>query len=210
VLEIPPARAGVPQIEISFQIDDDGILHVFTSEKFSGVNKTVKITSDKGRLSKEEIERMIKEAEKYKDEDKKYRIKVEARNALEKYAYNISNAINDKEISSKLSSEDKKVINGAIDSVLMWLDVNVVAEQHDFEYYRTTLSNVFDPIIIKMINDEGNSMQLGTVVGYAVDKKKNRWTSIFAKYAFQIGFSAATNTFVNTAASVIVEIFKNM
>ncbi|WJX66105.1 hypothetical protein P8452_50695 [Trifolium repens] len=90
------------------------------------------------------------------------------------------------------------------------IDVNVVAEQHEFEYYRTTLSNVFDPIIVKMINDEGNSMQLGTVVGYAVDKKKNRWTSIFAKYAFQIGFSAATNTFVNTAASVIVEIFKNM
>ncbi|KAK2420520.1 heat shock cognate 70 kDa protein [Trifolium repens] len=210
VLEIPPAPAGVPQIEISFQIDDDGILHVSTSEKFSGVNKTVKITSDKGRLSKEEIERMIKEAEKYKDEDKKYRIKVDARNALEKYAYNISNAINDKDISSKLSLEDKKVINEAIDLVLMWLDVNVVAEQHEFEYYRTTLSNVFDPIIVKMINDEGNSMQLGTVVGYAVDKKKNRWTSIFAKYAFQIGFSAATNTFVNTAASVIVEIFKNM
>jgi cytochrome c biogenesis protein CcdA len=91
----------------------------------------------------------------------------------------------------------------------MWLDVNVVAEQHEFEYYRTTLSNVFDPIIVKMINDEGNSMQLGTVVGYAVDKKKNRWTSIFAKYAFQIGFSAA-RTFVATTSSVIVEVFKNM
>ncbi|PNX62590.1 heat shock cognate 70 kDa, partial [Trifolium pratense] len=126
---------------------------------------------------------MIKEAEKYKDEDKSYRMKVEARNALEKYAYNISNAINDREISSKLSDEDKKAINEVIDSVLMWLDVNVIAEQHDFEYYRSLLSNVFDPIIVKMVSDEGDSLQLGTVVGYAVDNKKKRWPSILAKYA---------------------------
>ncbi|CAJ2666203.1 unnamed protein product [Trifolium pratense] len=210
VLEIPPAPAGLPQIKISFQIDDDGILHVSTSEKLSGVNKKVKIISDNGRLSKEEIERMIKEAEKYKDEDKSYRMKVEARNALEKYAYNISNAINDREISSKLSEEDKKAINEVIDLVLMWLDVNVIAEQHDFEYYRSLLSNVFDPIIVKMVSDEGDSLQLGTVVGYAVDNKKKRWPSILAKYAFEIGYSAATNSLVNTASSVIVEIFKNM
>ncbi|MCI06135.1 heat-shock protein, partial [Trifolium medium] len=76
-------------------------------------------------------------------------------------------AINDKEISSKLSLKDKKVINEAIDLVLMWLDVNVVAMQHDFEYYRTILSNVFDPIIEKMINDE----ELGTADS-AVDIKK--------------------------------------
>ncbi|XP_045815379.1 heat shock 70 kDa protein 18-like [Trifolium pratense] len=185
VLEIPPAPAGLPQIKISFQIDEDGILHVSTSEKFSGVNKKVKIISDKGRLSKEEIERMIKEAEKYKDDDKRYRMKVEARNALEKYAYDMSNAINDKVISSKLSLKDKKVINEAIDLVLMWLDVNVVAEQCDFEYYRTILSNVFDPIIEKMINDE----ELGTV-----DIKKNRWSKLLAKYAFEIGCSAAIIT----------------
>ncbi|GAU42343.1 hypothetical protein TSUD_287770 [Trifolium subterraneum] len=191
VLEIPPAPAGIPLIKISFQIDDDGILHVATSEKISGVNKKVKIISDKGRLSKEEIERMIKEAEKYKEEDKRYRMKVEARNALEKYAYNISNAINDKEISSKLSSKDKKVINEAIDSVLMWLDVNVVAEQRDFEYYRTLLSNVFDPIIVKMINDEENN----------VDIKKNRWSSLLAKYAFRIGCSAAIYTFQHSSKS---------
>jgi heat shock 70kDa protein 1/2/6/8 len=139
VLEIPPAPAGVPQIRIRFQIDDDGILHICTMEKFLGVNNKVKIISDKGRLSKEEIERMIKEAEKYKDEDKRYMKKVEARIVLEKYAYNMRNAINDKDITLMLSSKEKEKINKAIDLVFTWLDVNVVAEQQDFEYYTSIL-----------------------------------------------------------------------
>jgi len=164
VLEIPPASAGVPQIKISFQIDDDGILHVCTTEKSLGVNKKVKLISDKGRLSKEEIERMIKQAEKYKDEDKRYMKKVETRNVLEKYAYNMRNAINDKDISLMLSSKEKKMINKEIDLVLMWLDVNVVAEQQDFEYYTSILSSVFDAVIVKKINDEGHGVQDGTMV----------------------------------------------
>ena len=111
VLEIPPAPAGLPQIKISFQIDDDGILHVSALEKLSGVNMKVKIISDNGRLSKEEIERMIKEAEKCKDDEKRYQKKVDARNALETYASNMRKVINDKEIGSNLSSKDKKEIN---------------------------------------------------------------------------------------------------
>ncbi|KAL5080691.1 hypothetical protein RYX36_009112 [Vicia faba] len=127
VLKIPPAPVGDPQIKTIFQIDDDGILHV-SSTKSLGVNNKVKIISDKGRLSKEAIERMIKDAEKYKDEDKRYRKKVEARRALEKYEINMRNIIEDEVINLKLSLEDKKMINDAIDLVLMWLDVNEIAE----------------------------------------------------------------------------------
>ena len=190
VLEIPPAPAGIPQIMVSFQIDDDGILHVSATEKFLGIKKNVTIRNDKGRLSKEEIERMIEEAEKYKDEDKKYRKMVETRNALEKYAYNMRNAINDKEIMMKLSLEDKEVINNRIDSVLLWLDDNVVVEQHDFEYYTNLLSSVFDPIILKMRNDEAN------------DKKKHR-SSIMAKLFARSGI-------VDLAYSTTVEFLSNI
>ncbi|MCH91747.1 heat-shock protein, partial [Trifolium medium] len=103
---------------------------------------------------------MIKEAEKYKEEDKRYKKNVEARNALQKYAYNMRNAINDKEISLKLSAKEKKEIDEKIDLVLVWLDVNVVAEQHDFENFQRLLSSVFDPIVMKMIKDDvGSSVQ---------------------------------------------------
>ncbi|XP_058779008.1 heat shock 70 kDa protein 18-like [Vicia villosa] len=209
VLEIPPAPVGVPQIKISFQIDDDGILHVSSTEKSLGVNKKVKITSDKGRLSKEEIERMIKDAEKYKDEDKRYRKKVEARRALEKYAIKMRNAIEDEEINMKLSSQDKKMINDAIDLVLMWLEVNEIAEQHDFEYYGSILSSVFDPIIVKMIKKEGNGVKPGSVVGYPLNNRKNRWIFLLAKYSFQIVFSAATGNITGLVSSIIVDLFKN-
>jgi len=208
VLEIPPAYARVPQIKISFQIDDDGILHVCSTEKSLGVNKMVKIISDKGRLSKEEIERKIKEAEKYKDEDKRYMKKVETRNVLEKYAYNMRNAINDKYISLMLSSKEKEKINKAIDLVFTWLDVNVVAEQQDFEYYRNILSSVFDAVIVKKINDEGHGVQEGTMVGNAVNKKKNRWLRLLLNYTFEIVYAAASGNITGLASSIIVDFMK--
>ena len=190
VLEIPPAPAGIPQIMVSFQIDDDDILHVSATEKFLGVEKNVTIRNDKGRMSKEEIERMIGEAEKYKDEDENYRKKVETRNALEKYAYTMRNVINDKEIMTKLSLEDKEEINNTIDSVLLWLDDNVVVEQHDFEHYTNLLSSVFDPVILKMGNDEAN------------DKKKHRLSSM-VKLIAESGI-------VHLASSTIIEFLSNI
>ncbi|KAJ1443145.1 Heat shock protein 70 family [Sesbania bispinosa] len=185
VLEIPPAPRGVPQIKVCFIIDDDGILHVSATEKFHGINKTVTIINEKGRLSSEEIERMITEGEKYKDEDKRYKKKVDARNALEKYAYNMRGAINNMEVSLKLSPEDKKKINEAIDSVLLWLDGNVFAERENVEYYGSVLSSVFDPIILKMIKDEDNGVPPGTVVGPVVNNKKTHWLSTLAKLLFR-------------------------
>jgi len=117
---------------------------------------------------------MIKEVEKYKDEDKMYMKKVEARIVLEKYAYNMRNDINDKDISLMLSSKEEEKINKVIDLVFTWLDVNEVAEQQDFEYYTSILLSVFDAVILKKIKDEGHVVQEGTMVGNAVNNKKNR------------------------------------
>ncbi|RHN50903.1 putative Heat shock protein 70 family [Medicago truncatula] len=208
VLEIPPAPAGVPQIKISFQIDDDGILDVCSTEKSLGVNKKVKIISDKGRLSKEDIERKIKEAEKYKDEDKRYMKKVEARVVLETYAYNMRNAINDKDISLMLSSKEKEKINNALDLVFTWLDVNVIAEQEQFEYYTSILSSVFDAVIVKKINDERHGVQEGIMVGNAVKNKKNHWKQTLLKYSFIIVHAAATTNITGLASQLIVDFVK--
>lgn len=209
IMEITPAPVGVSRVMVNFQINDDGILHVTASEKVSGNYKKVEIANDKGRLSKEEIERMIREAEKYKDEDMRHRKKVEAKNALERYAYNMRDFINDPDISSKLSSKEKEKINNAIDSVFKWLDVNVVAEQHDFECYTSILSSVFDPIILKMIKDEGHGVQEGTMVGYPVNKKKNRWIPLLDKYRFMIVNAAASTTITGLASSIIVDFMKS-
>ncbi|XP_061374411.1 heat shock cognate 70 kDa protein 2-like [Gastrolobium bilobum] len=212
-LEIPPAPRGVPQINVSFQIDDDGILHVSATEKLNGINKKVVIINDKGRLSMEEIKRMIREAEKYKAGDEEYLKKVKARNALEKYAYNMRNAINNKEISLKLSQQDKKRINSAIDMALGWLEVNVVAEQEDFDKIRSVLSSVFDPIIMKMIKDEDDDgvPPGGTVVaGSDMNNKKNRLLSILGKFAFEAVISAVTGNITGLVSSVIQAIIQTI
>merc|ERR1711906_71542 len=105
---IPPAPRGEPQIEVTFDIDANGILNVSASDKSTGKSSKITITNDKGRLSKEEIERMVEEAEKYKHEDEKTREKIEAKNSLENYAYNIRNTIRDEKLKDKIEEEDKK------------------------------------------------------------------------------------------------------
>ncbi|KAK2420526.1 heat shock cognate 70 kDa protein [Trifolium repens] len=201
VLEIPPAPIGVPQIKINFQIDYDGILHVTCSERSLGVNKKVKIISDKGRLSTKDIERMIEEGKKYKDEEKRRRKNVELKDALEAYAYNMRDAINDKEIGMKLSKEDKKKINDVIDFVLCCLNVNVFAEQCDFEDYARALSNVFDPIILNIIKHDVIDVKKGTVN----DKKKRHWLLFLGKYALQLVCHVGTGNIIGLT-SVIFDI----
>merc|ERR1739836_15631 len=98
---IPPAPRGVPQIEVTFDIDANGILNVSASDKSTGKQNKITITNDKGRLSKEDIERMVSEAEKYKAEDEEHKKKVEAKNALENYAYNMRNTVNDEKVAGK-------------------------------------------------------------------------------------------------------------
>eukprot|EP00028_Trichosphaerium_sp_Am-I-7-wt_P009382 CAMPEP_0168513644 /NCGR_PEP_ID=MMETSP0405-20121227/3606_1 /TAXON_ID=498012 /ORGANISM="Trichosphaerium sp, Strain Am-I-7 wt" /LENGTH=598 /DNA_ID=CAMNT_0008532557 /DNA_START=50 /DNA_END=1842 /DNA_ORIENTATION=- len=130
---IPPAPRGVPQIEVTFDIDANGILQVNALDKTTGKSNKIVITNDKGRLSKDEIERMVNEAEKFKDEDSKAKTRVEAKNNLENYAYSLRNAIKEEKVADKLSEEDKKLINDSVDDALKWLETNQFAEEDEYE-----------------------------------------------------------------------------
>merc|ERR1712054_732646 len=125
---IPPAPRGVPQITVCFDIDASGILNVSAEDKTTGQKNKITITNDKGRLSKEEIEKMVQDAEKYKSEDEEHKKKVEAKNALENYAYNMRNTINDEKVAGKIDAADKETITKAIDDAINWLDANQLAE----------------------------------------------------------------------------------
>ncbi|KAG8495954.1 hypothetical protein CXB51_007571 [Gossypium anomalum] len=147
---IPPAPRGVPQINVCFDIDANGILNVSAEDKTAGVKNKITITNDKGRLSKEEIERMVQEAERYKAEDEQVKKKVEAKNALENYAYNMRNTIKDDKIGGKLDPSDKGKIEKAIDETIEWLDRNQLAEVDELEDKLKELEGLCNPIIAKM------------------------------------------------------------
>ncbi|KAL0929173.1 hypothetical protein M5K25_001117 [Dendrobium thyrsiflorum] len=155
---IPPAPRGVPQINVCFDIDANGILNVSAEDKTTGQKNKITITNDKGRLSKEEIEKMVQEAEKYKTEDEEHKKKVEAKNALENYAYNMRNTINDEKIGGKLNPADKKKIEETIDKAIQWLDGNQLAEAEEFEDKMKELESVCNPIIAKMYQGGGGAM----------------------------------------------------
>merc|ERR1719313_1471539 len=132
---IPPAPRGVPQIEVSFEIDANGILNVGAEDKGTGKAEKITITNDKGRLSQEDIERMVQEAEEFQEEDKKVRDKIEARNALENYVYSVKNTLGDSEkgVADKIGDDDKETIEKALEEVNEWLDDNQDAEKEDFD-----------------------------------------------------------------------------
>ncbi|CAN4100951.1 unnamed protein product [Withania somnifera] len=146
---------GVPQITVCFDIDANGILNVSAEDKTTGQKNKITITNDKGRLSKEEIEKMVQDAEKYKSEDEELKKKVEAKNSLENYAYNMRNTVKDEKIGSKLSSDDKKRIEDAIDQAISWLDSNQLAEADEFEDKMKELEGICNPIIAKMYQGAG-------------------------------------------------------
>ena len=114
---IPPARRGVPQIVVTFDIDSNNILNVTAEEKSSGKTQNITITNDKGRLSDEEVERLIKEAEKFKAADELVKKTVEAKNNFEQFIYQIKNTVNDEKLKDKITEEDKKkVLDAAIEA----------------------------------------------------------------------------------------------
>ncbi|KAL7253975.1 hypothetical protein ACSBR1_008342 [Camellia fascicularis] len=162
---IPPTPRGVPQINVYFDIDANGILNVSAEDKTTGQKNKITITNNKGQLSKEEIEKMVQEAEKYKSEDEEHKKKVEAKNALENYAYNMRNTIKDEKISTKLSPVDKKKIKDAIDQAIHWLDANQLAEADEFEDKVKELESICNPIIAKMYQGAG-----GGDMGGAMDE----------------------------------------
>ncbi|XP_026414825.1 probable mediator of RNA polymerase II transcription subunit 37c [Papaver somniferum] len=147
---IPPAPRGVPQITVCFDIDANGILNVSAEDKTTGKKNKITITNDKGRLSKEEIEKMVQEAERYKTEDEEHKKKIESKNGLENYAYNMRNTIKDEKIAGKLAPEDKKKIEDAIEAAIQWLDSNQLAEAEEFDDKMKELESLCNPIIAKM------------------------------------------------------------
>lgn len=131
---IPPAPKGVPQIEVTFEIDENSILTVSASDKGTGKKEAITITNDKGRLTKEEIDQMIADSEKYADEDKAIKEKIDAKNQFENYVYQMKNSVEDKDkLAEKLSDEDKSAIKDALTDAQDWLNANSDAEKDDFE-----------------------------------------------------------------------------
>ncbi|KAL9407050.1 hypothetical protein Peur_004022 [Populus x canadensis] len=158
---IPPAPRGVPQINVCFDIDANGILNVSAEDKASGVKNKITITNDKGRLGKDDIERMVQEAERYKAEDEKVKKKVEAKNALENYAYNMRNTMRDDKVGGKLDPADKQKIEKEIEETIDWLDRNQLAEVDEFEDKLKELEGLCNPIISKMYQGAGGDVPMG-------------------------------------------------
>merc|ERR1711912_142009 len=144
---IPPMPRGGPQIDVTFDIDANGILNVSAAEKSTGKEQKITITNDKGRMSADEIERLVQEAERYKAEDEANKGRVEAKNGLENYAFQIRNSINDEKLAGKVSEEDKTKINDAVQSTTSWLDANQNAEKEEFEAKQKELEGICLPIL---------------------------------------------------------------
>jgi chaperone protein DnaK len=152
---IPPAPRGVPQIEVTFEVDANGILQVSAQDKGTGATQSITITAEKGRLSPDDIQRMVDEAEKHADEDKKIKERIDARNALEGYAYSLKNTVGDSEKSAKLSADDKKKIEDAVDEVTSWLDENQEEDASTFAEKQKELEGVANPIMKKLYGAGG-------------------------------------------------------
>ncbi|XP_022672517.1 78 kDa glucose-regulated protein-like [Varroa jacobsoni] len=153
---IPPAPRGVPQIEVTFEIDVNGILKVSAEDKGTGNKEKITITNDHNRLTPEDIEKMIKDAERFADDDKKVKEKVEAKNELESYAYSLKTQLNDKEkLGGKLSDDDKKSVEEAVERAIKWLDSNADAEAEDMKAQKKELESVVHPIISKIYQGAG-------------------------------------------------------
>ena len=151
---IPPAPRGVPQIEVTFDIDANGILNVSAEDKASGKSHKITITNDKGRLSKEDIERMVAEAERYKQEDEQARQKVEARNGLEAYAFNLRNSLNDESVKSKIQEADKQALEAKVNEVLQWIEANPHAETEQYAAKQKEIEAVSNPIMTKVYQSQ--------------------------------------------------------
>lgn len=154
---IPPAPRGVPQIEVTFEIDANGILQVSAEDKASGKSEKITITAEKGRLSEEEIERMVHEAEEFAEEDKRTKQRVDARNGLESYCYSLKNSLSDEEkgIADKISEEDKESLEEAIKETLEWLDDNQEADKDDYDAKKQELESLANPIVSQAYQSSG-------------------------------------------------------
>jgi L1 cell adhesion molecule like protein len=152
---IPPAPRGVPQIEVSFDMDANSILNVTASDKTTGKKNNITITNDKGRLSQADIERMVREAEQFKAQDDQNRQRIEAKNGLENYSYSLKNTLRDEATASKLSSEDKATLEKAVEETISWLESNQTGEKDEYEHKQKELEGVAMPIMQRLYQAGG-------------------------------------------------------
>ena len=147
---IPLAPRGVPQIDVTFDIDANGLLNVSAEDKTTGKRNQITITNDKGRLSKDEIERMVNDAKKYEEEDKVQRERIDAKNGLENYAYSMKNTMNDEKVAGKLDAGDKQKVLDAVSETVQWLERNQEASKEEYESRQKDLEGVCSPIMTRM------------------------------------------------------------
>ena len=158
---IPPAPRGVPQIEVTFDIDANGILNVSAVDKSSGKQEKITITNDKGRLSKEDIERMVNEAEQFRGDDELQREKIAAKNNLESYCFQMKSSVEDDKFKDKISPDDKKTIVDKCDEAIRWLDGNQMAEKDEFQDKQKEVEAVCSPIVTKLYQQSGGGSGQG-------------------------------------------------
>lgn len=159
---IAPAPRGVPQIDVTFEINADGILHVSAEDKASGKKNKIQIKNDKNRLSKEEIEKMVKDAETYASVDKEKRERVDSKNGLEHYIYSVKQAVEDeKALGSKIASDDKQTVLDGCKNMSSWLELNQEASKEEYESKKAELEKIWNPIVTK-ISKDGLGQQSGT------------------------------------------------
>jgi len=169
---IPPAPRGVPQVEVTFDVDANGILNVSAQDKASGKTNQITITNEKGRLSQADIDRMVSEAEKYKAEDDENKAKIEAKNGLENYCYSMKNTLDDEKIKDKFEEDDKQKLTEAIDEALSWLDKNQMAEKDEFDAKQKEVEGIANPIMMKVYQGaggEGGMPDMGAAGGAPED-----------------------------------------
>jgi L1 cell adhesion molecule like protein len=168
---IPPAPRGVPQIEVEFDIDANGILNVSAHDKSTGNTKKITITNDRGRLSKDDIDRMVSEAEKYKEEDEKQKERIVARNQLENYIFSVKQAVGDS--GDKLSNDDKDNVLKACDESLKWLDNNSLADKEEYDDKMKGLQTICSPMMTKLhggANSNNNKNSQNSTGGPTVEE----------------------------------------
>uniref|UniRef100_A0A1I8PIX3 Uncharacterized protein n=1 Tax=Stomoxys calcitrans TaxID=35570 RepID=A0A1I8PIX3_STOCA len=160
---IPPAPRGVPQIEVTFDLDANGILNVSAKEMSSGNAKNITIKNDKGRLSQAEIDRMVNEAEKYAEEDEKQKNKIAARNNLESYVFGVKQALD--QAGDKISSQEKSEALRACEDTIKWLDANSLAEKEEYEDKMKSMTQLCTPLMTKLHNGGGAGASCGQQAG---------------------------------------------
>jgi L1 cell adhesion molecule like protein len=158
---IPPAPRGVPQVEVTFDIDANGILNVSAQDKSTGKSNQITITNEKGRLSQADIDRMVNEAEKFREEDEQNKSKIEAKNGLENYCFTMRNTLQEEKLKDKFEGDDKDKIEKAVQETLDWLDKNQLAEKDEFEAKQKEIEGIVNPIMMKVYQAAGGAPEGG-------------------------------------------------